>query len=180
MAAEVTNPPDVIGQIMVAVLACAEQALTAADRPAGRVLIAPGGPPAWDECCDGFLYVRLVTMFPTAGGAPFPQQDTRPGNCKPALIASTLALGVLRCASVVSDEGKAPTPEVLTAEALGVTADASILLQAIKCCVAEMAQDQDSLVEQSLLGAWSPAGPDGGCVGGEWQLTVGHGTCGCP
>jgi hypothetical protein len=95
------------------------------------------------------------------------------------MMASVIGLGTLRCASTVDDNGKAPTPAVLTEEALGVTRDASILLEAIKCCVAPMVDDQESLVTQLVIGSWLPAGPDGGCVGGEWQLTVGHGSCGC-
>lgn len=178
---DVADPPDIIGQIMADVLTCAEEALTAAERPCDRVLLVPGALPAWDECCDGFLYVRLVSMYPTAGqSAPFPNQDTRPGNCKPVMIASQLAIGVLRCAATVDDNGVVPTAATLTAEARGMTADASILLAAIKCCIADMAGDSGSLVEQLLLGAWQPLGPDGGCVGGEWTLTVAHGSCGCP
>jgi hypothetical protein len=58
----VDNPPDVIGQILTAILGCAEQKLIDYERPAGRVNISPGGPPAWDECCDGFLW--------TSGSSP--------------------------------------------------------------------------------------------------------------
>jgi hypothetical protein len=178
--AEVTNPPDIIGQIMGEVLTCAEDALHAKDRDCGRVLLVPGALPAWDECCDGFLFVRLITMFPTMGqGVPFPNPDTRPGNCKPVMMASQLGVGVLRCASVIDDNGTAPPAATLTAEALGMTADASILLSAIKCCVADMVDDEESWVEQVVLGSWLPQGPDGGCVGGEWTLTVAHGSCGC-
>jgi hypothetical protein len=179
--AEVADPPDIIGQIMAEVLTCAEDTLSDGRRPCDRVLLVPGELPAWDACCEGFLYVRLITMYPTAGGpnSPFPNQDTRPGNCKPTMMASQLGIGVLRCASTIDDNGVAPSAEVLTAEARGMTADASLVLAAIKCCVADIVTGTDSLVEQALLGSWFPAGPEGGCAGGEWTLTVAHGTCGC-
>jgi hypothetical protein len=170
-----------IGQIMAEVLTCADDTLADGGRACGRVLLVPGELPAWDECCDGFLYVRLITMYPTAGGpnSPFPNQDVRPGNCKPLMMASQLGIGVLRCASTVDDGGRAPTAATLTAEARGMTMDASLVLTAIKCCVADMVTSADSWVEQALLGSWLPAGPEGGCVGGEWTLTVAHGSCGC-
>lgn len=170
--------PDVIGPLMSAILDCADTQLTANGRECDRVLLAPGVEPAYDECCDGFLYVRLTSMFPS--GNPFPQQDTRPGNCKPTLIASTLAIGVLRCAAVVQDGGAVPTAEELTAETLGMTADASILLEAIKCCIVPLTDDTTSDAVVATIGTWNPLGPDGGCVGGEWTITIGHGSCGCP
>lgn len=177
---DVLDPPDIIGQIMVDVLTCASDALTDEGRPVAREILTPGELPAWDECCDGFLYVRLITMYPTAGqSAPFPQQDTRPGNCKPIMMASQLGIGVLRCAAVVDDNGKAPTAATLTTEARGMTKDASIILSAIKCCIAPMVDADGSLVQQVVLGSWLPLGPEGGCTGGEWTLTVAHGTCGC-
>jgi hypothetical protein len=169
--------PDLIGPIMAAILDCASQALADNDRPCDRVLLAPGAEVAWDECCDGFLYVRLISMF--GSGNPFPNQDTRPGGCKPTMIASTLGIGVGRCASTQDDDGIAPPVDTLTAEALGVVADASIILDAIKCCVAPLTDDPDSNVLATSLGAWSPSGPQGGCVGGEWSLVVGHGACPC-
>jgi hypothetical protein len=166
---------------MATILECARDKLEHYDRPADRVLLAPGDQPAWDECCDGFLYVRLITMYPTMGqSSPFPGQDTRPGNCKPSMIGSTIGVGVLRCAATQEDGGEAPTADVLTAEALGMTADASILLEAIKCCVAPLTDDETSNALVMVLGTWTPRGPDGGCVGGEWTLTIGHGTCPCP
>jgi hypothetical protein len=169
--------PDIVGDLMVAIRDCAAAQLKARDRACDRVLLAPGSEVAWDECCDGFLYVRLVSMFPT--GNPFPTPDTRPGNCKPLMIGSTIAVGVLRCAAAPDSNGNAPSAEVLTAETLGMTADASIALEAITCCVAPLTDDQSSYAQQIVLGTWTPLGPLG-CVGGEWTLTIGHGQCGCP
>lgn len=145
------------------------------DRQCERTLVAPGAEVAWDECCDGFLYVRLVQLFPT--GNPFPQLDVRPGNCKPILQGAALAVGVLRCAS--GGPGQTPEAETLTAEALGITADASILLETIQCDLAPLATDSTSQVEAIMLGVWTPLGPDGQCSGGEWTVTIATGTCGC-
>lgn len=169
--------PNVIGPIMAAVLECADASLTLHERPVGRKAISPGLP-AVDECCDGFLYVRLGAMFPT--GNPFPQVDSRPGTCKPTMIGSTIYVGVYRCIAVIDDNGVAPTAAEITADGEAMVEDASILLEAIKCCVAGLVDDQDTNALALSLGTWLPLEPDGGCAGGEWPVTIGHGTCGCP
>jgi len=173
----VTTSPDVIGPLMQALLDCAQERLDAHDRSCDRIALTPGSEVAWDECCEGFLYVRLVTMFPT--GNPFPQLDQRPGSCKPTMIGSTIAVGVLRCTPTQDSGGGAPPAADLTANTLEVTADASILLEAIKCCLADLTDDQASNAQQIVLGSWTPLGPEGVCVGGEWSITIGHGTCRC-
>jgi hypothetical protein len=167
--------PDVISPIMAAVLACGQTALETYDRKVGRAGLVFGDLAVADECCDGYLYVRLVTMYPS--GNPFPSQDLRPGNCKPTLMASQLALGIFRCIPTIEDGAELPSAEELNTATLGITADASILLSAMKCCV-----DPDSIenLERVVLGAWTPKPNLGGCGGGEWALTVGHGTCACP
>lgn len=161
---------------MQTLLDCAADALTDHGVPVESVFIAPGGPPAWDNCCEdgGQLFVRLVQSYPTAGpgAAPFPGQDTRP-KCHPVMMAARLAVGVLRCSQAfANEEGAAPSDATKTAEGLRTSMDASILLEAILCC---LAPTQLSWVVDS----WNPLGPNGGCVGGEWQLIVGVDTCQC-
>lgn len=174
----VPESPDIIGPLMQAVLTCAETQLDAHGRGVGRVLLSSGDAPAWDDCCEGQLWVRLITMFPT--GNPFPLPDVRAGSCKPTMLGSTLGVGVLRCAAVVDEAGNAPAADTITNEALGATADAMIVLEALKCCVGDLTDDQTSNALAIMLGTWTPLGVEGGCVGGEWTLTLGTGTCGCP
>lgn len=166
--------PDVISPIMGTVLECVDAALTEQDRGVGRSGLVFGTDVVADECCEGYLYVRLVTMYPS--GDPFPTQDTRPGNCKPTLMASQLAVGVLRCIPTIEDGGDPPDAAELNEAALGIHADAAIILSALKCCL-----DPDDVVnlETLVLGAWTPRANLGGCGGGEWALTVGHGACRC-
>lgn len=171
-AAEPSTPcTDLFADTMQTLLDCAEQALNVCDRSVGRAFLAPGQQVAHDDCCDGQLWVRLISAFPS--GRPFPNPDSAQ-PCGILLMALQLGLGIVRCAHTVDDNGNAPTPEELTEDTLGGTLDASILLSAIQCCELPLATDK--LIG---LGTWTPSGPQGGCVGGEWSLTVGVGNCGC-
>lgn len=133
-----------------------------------RVEVAPGAQVAWDECCEGLLWSRLVSMSPS--GAPYPQQD-QVQKCGVAIWAATIGVGILRCASVVDDNGEAPTAAALTREALQMTADMATIEQALRH---EMVPALSYLKVQR----WEPLGPSGGCVGGEWQIIVGVNVCG--
>lgn len=161
---------ELIGPLVDDLLACAVAALSA--DPVGRAQISPGATVAWDDCCEGQLWVRVVSIHPT--GAPYPGQDTRQ-NCGVLLWAANLAVGVLRCAAVVNDQGQAPSPATLTAEAHRMLADEAALSEAVRCC---FAPNHEYL--KTTLGAWTPLGPDGGCVGGEWALTISVDVCQCP
>lgn len=171
-AAEATvSCTDLFGPVLQTLLDCCHDALAGCDRDVGRAFIAPGANVAWDDCCDGQLWVRLATAFPS--GRPFPNPDTQQ-PCGITVLAARIAIGIVRCAAVVDDDGVAPAPDVLTGDANGVTTDASILLSAIQCCALP------GISEQAVrIVSWTPSGPQGGCVGGEWEIIVGLDNCGC-
>lgn len=141
----------------------------AADPPLGRVHLATGTP-AWDDCCSGQLWLRVVSQVPAALGG----RATAP-NCGVPAWTVTFGLGLLRCAQTVRDDGSAPPPAALTAEALQVATDAATLCRVIECDWTKI-----SGLERITPTVWTPLGPDGGCVGGEWQATVLVTNCGCP
>lgn len=157
---------DLVGPILSTALVCAREGLSV---PVGRILVAPGGVPAWDACCDGMLWTRLIEMLPaeTSASSRFTATPTAP--CGVLLWQATLGVGLLRCAVV----GEAPPVAALTAEALGVTRDAAELSAALQCCLAGQ-------VAKLRMLRWDPLGPDGGCVGGEWQVTTLVDNCACP
>lgn len=157
---------DLTGPLLLRLLQCAEESLTV---PVGRSHLAPGASVAWDDCCLGQLWVRLVSKVPT-GSSRDPGQ-----RCGVVLWRSTVAVGVMRCAHVVDDQGNPPSPDDLTQDALAVTRDMTDLEQAILCCM----RDVPGALGLTVL-AWNPLGPSGGCVGGEWTLTVTEHLCGCP
>lgn len=164
--------PDLIGSLLQTALLCAREGLT---HQVTRMLVAPGAEVAWDECCDGMLWTRLLQVVPAQlmqqGQGPFGM--TRVGPCGVLMWEATIGVGVLRCASMVDDAGQAPAPATLTAEALQVVQDMADVAAALQCCVAPQA-------EKLTMGMWTPLGPEGGCVGGEWTAAVLVSNCPCP
>lgn len=167
--------PDRLGPLMGDLLDCAEAALVRYGVPTSLVHLAPGAEVAWDNCCEGGgqLYVRAIQMFPS--GNPFPQIDGSARNCDPYMLAARVAVGVIRCAHTVTDEGLAPTAAQMTGDTLAMTRDAAILHEAVRCCF----KDTPGLLKV-LMESWQPLGPLGGCAGGEWPLIIGLPVCPCP
>lgn len=148
---------DAAGNLLVLgeVLAVAYDGLSVAP---GRSVVAPGSIVAWDDCCDGQLAVRVIGATPVyqSGGA----------GC---LLGYDLQLGVsiIRCVSTVNDSGQAPSPTQITADGHATARDLRELARALECW-----RPEDSGVMAHRLGQWTPRGPDGGCAGGEWTLTL--------
>ena len=167
---------DLFTGVMTGLLNCADEALTAHERPVGWKGLVHGTEEVWDDCCDGMLFVRLAQVYPTAGpNAAFPGQDTQHRNCGINMLSATLEVGVMRCAESMDNSGNPPSAVTITAETAGVTYDASVLLEAIMCCLPGLAG-----VQASMINVWNPRPTLGGCVGGAWQVRVAVGHCGCP
>ncbi len=149
-----------LDQVLAAVLA-------ELDPVPGRVLIAPGAEVAWDSCCDGQLWVRVVGVEDASS-----LLNARPGadgSCSPVAWLVTLGVGVLRCSPSVDDRGRVPAAGALTENARELVADMEALVRALTC-----------RIETPLRSlAWAPLGPEGGCAGGEWTFSVVVPACGC-
>lgn len=168
---------DLFNPVMAGMLTCLTDRLTSNGVPVGRSGLVHGTEEAWDDCCAGQAYVRLVQVYPTMGngGGGFPAQDTVHTNCGINMLAARLAIGVLRCAATQDDNGVAPTAATITTETASHTLDTSIILESIMCCLPSVAG-----VQASKIDAWNPKATLGGCRGGEWQVIVAVGHCGCP
>lgn len=140
-----------IGEIMAALLVCAEQALNPTP---GRSQIVPGEQSAWDDCCEGRgqLSVRL------AGFTPYSER-----GCGPLYTVARIGVESVRCVSTINDQGQAPSVSQVTADADRMLADMEALRTALLCCTS---------VEGVELETWEPVGPSGGCAGGEWIVRV--------
>ncbi len=135
-----------------------EAAYASLDPKPGRSIVAPGSNVAHDDCCDGQVHVRLVSAVPNYAG-------TRNSTGCPVSFDLTLGIGVVRCAAVVDDRGRAPT-------SAQVTGDGHQMLQDMADLAGTL---QDWKPEEALsaqLGSWNPTGPQGGCTGGEWTYVV--------
>ena len=146
--------------------------------PVCRKFLAPGAQVPWDSCCEcpggseGQAWVGVERFYPVA---PFPQQDAGAQRCHPREYAADIVVGVLRCAHTVDDRGEAPPEGVVTGDAVKVARDRTIARDALLCGF--LGDDADPGTFR--LGAWTPLGPSGGCVGGAWQATIAVPACRC-
>lgn len=163
--------------VLQGILSAAASAFEEAGTPPGRVELTPGGLPAWDDCCEGQLYLRVVEVFPS--GSPFPAFDSAQqgagGTCSVKLMAVHLALGMIRCAHTLDNDGVAPTPDEVSSDGNQMVDDMQILLDVIMCKVESI-----SKVMKIKLDRWAPQGVNGGCHGGEWNFVIAMDPCLCP
>jgi hypothetical protein len=73
-----------------------------------------------------------------------------------------IEVGALRCFPILED-GEILAPNDMNHLAAEQMQDAHALYRALLCC------DAPSMVVQ----AWTPLGPEGGCVGGMWTAFIG-------
>lgn len=138
----------VLGTLLTSSLSAA---LSAISPKPGRSFVQPGGQGAWDDCCDGQLWIRIISIQPASTSIP---------GCPPEWDV-LLGLGIIRCVSTVDDRGIAPPAASLTSEAAQMVSD----LEALESVVAEHKNQR-----------WIPLGPQGGCAGGEWSFEA-RGVC---
>lgn len=124
----------------------------------GRSIVAPGASVAWDDCCDGQLWARVVSISPVF-------QGTTNGVKCPVAYDFTLGVGVIRCVSTVNERGKPPSAKQITADGNAGLRDMRELAD-----ILQSYRPVDALTTR--LGIWTPLGPDGGCAGGEWTMTM--------
>lgn len=153
---------------MTDMLACASTSL---EPPVDRAVLAPGGSVSWDACECGQVWVRLIGLVPSASSQV---RSSAFLPCGVTIWVVTLGVGVLRCAAVLDESGNAPSPAALSADTLQETADLAALSAAIQCCMTASPH-----VEHLSMLRWSPLGPDGGCLGGEFQFNVLMDNCLC-
>lgn len=126
--------------------------------------LAPGAEVAWDNCCEGDggvggqLWVRLISVHPAA---PFPRIDNEQ-KCGVTFLAATLGVGVVRCAHTLDDQGNPPTADQMTGDTNRLIDDMDDIMSGI----------QTNYDWHNKLGTYTSVGPDGGCAGGEWTVTV--------
>jgi hypothetical protein len=146
---------------MESLLTCVGEALP--DPAPARMFLYAGEEPPWDDCCDGQVWVRLVSVTP-AGTNP-----TR-GGCGPAMWAASVRVGVLRCAATLGANGTLPAVADMIRDTAVQIADMAAVESAIKCCFESKPLEFVS---------WVPLGVEGGCAGGEWSIILKLNSCGC-
>lgn len=167
--------------IVTGISACARAALpdTLGGVPAAlRECFAVPGAIAWDDCQCGQL---AASVGPSYYSDTFPQPaGARRAltGCGPEYWVSTITLTMLRCAPTPVKGQMAPTCAALAEASAILESDRQVLTQALACCLT--AWVADATIADYVIGPQSPVGPEGGCVGLAWQITVGIKNCSCP
>jgi hypothetical protein len=152
---------DTLGPAAQSLLDSVHARLVACERPVGLVSLVPGNTVSWDNCCSasdggGQLWARIVSALPNPqGGQP----------CDITDLQVRMGIGAVRCMHGVDEEGF-PTAEEMTADTLGMTKDADLMLQGIRTWQNPVTVPTKTIrVEQGL-----PLGPAGYCGGWEWTV----------
>ena len=167
------DPPS---QVASELLDCLVGLLDDEGRPVCRAVLASGGSVPWDVCgessdgSEGQAWVAVGQVTPVE---QFPA-GSPPHRCPPPEYATVLTVAVLRCAATVDDQGRPPSPERMAADASKVAADRAAMRDAVVCCLAGGLEPGEW-----QMGSWTPLGPQGGCVGGQQQVTVATRACRC-
>ena len=113
---------------------------------------------------QGMAWVRLASMYPSS---TFPAQDNAARGCLMPM-AFQLEVGALYCAPVTEGRSNRPPSFGAMFDSTRLQMAAmSAMLRAIECCLGSS--------KGVALGPYTPAGPEGGVVGGSWQVTVAEG-----
>lgn len=113
------------------------------------------------EDCDkgGVAWVRLENIYPSVSVG---QQQIDLNNCSGGL-GFDVEVGILRPMPLGDEYGNMPASDLLTSTTSLQVADAITMRKAIVCCM----QDRGW-----ILGAYTPMGPEGGVVGGAWNVNM--------
>lgn len=133
----------------------------------GDVFQVGGTSTPFQDPCDGLLYSRVATVYPTAGdGAAFTQ--VRNDFSLPAW-AFAVEVGIMHCRSNIDEDGAAVDPDLEAEYAERDGRYRMVLLDGLS------AYFPDEIREAALglsLSPWAPIGPDGGVSGGLVVVTV--------
>lgn len=121
--------------------------------------VLPGDNVSYDYT-NGMAWVRLVDSYPSS---TFPSQDSAFTSCQ-APLAATLEVAALNCVPGLTASGVFPGEAILKEATRLQLATMHALRYAIQCCE----------IEEIMLGAYTPVGPQGNLVGGFWQVNVGQ------
>jgi hypothetical protein len=180
---------DLAEGVLACVCAALEEAEAEVEGAQGcpcRASVVPGGTVAWDGCadpcgdeCGGMLAVGVSRMY-LSDTFPIPSQAVQGSkNCVTTpYTAVELVITLLRCSPVGDDMGNPPEPTELAEAARVMMIDSAVVLDALQCCLPGLAPPGGKLLY--TIGAFRSLGPEGGCAGGEWRVTIALTTCRCP
>lgn len=155
-------------------LACLQIAVQAAANPPANVQFLPGAQAGEDLsiyedlCCQGTAFVRVSTIYPAL--QDFPAPDTLAIPCQQQATGLVYEVGIMRCAPVGTAQHVPTAAEWAEAHHQSMI-DARSIYSAM-CCYQGVFR-----MDAMLVGAWTPTGPQGGCLMGSAILS--HQIAGC-
>lgn len=156
-----------LAPITSAILDCVVRSLS---KQVGRALVMPGNSIVHDDCCDGQAWVRVISVV---GSSALSNPAMQP--CLP-LYQVRLGIGVARCAHTIDDDGLAPTPAEMTADAFQTFQDRADIVRALICCVPEI-ELMKPFLKTIRVEDWLPDTISGGCLGSEISMTFSMDLC---
>lgn len=137
------------------------------DSPGVIEQIAGTGVTPINDPCDGQLWARVGTAFPTDGSGQ-PYIEPRSDFSIPAW-ATFVEVGLLWCHNVIDENGDGPPADDMTSYAQRDGQYRSALLLGI---TSFFPAQMGACLDGFALSPWSPIGPDGGYSGGGIVVTV--------
>lgn len=156
------KPGDMGNFLAQSLLEAAQDAITAADLPMPQLIMQAGGTgvPTTDPC-DGMLWTRVATVFPSYGdGSQFSEARIDwavPSWCYP------IELGVMFCHPVIDAEGASPDPKIWSGMA---ARDGDYRMALLDAVAYRYPPKIKTCTEGQRLEPWAPIGPEGGYSGG--------------
>jgi hypothetical protein len=175
------------GPIVTGIAACACDGLDTAGIPVCSCLGATIGPPAWDRCdcvcsdgsgATGQLAAYSGPIFPSQSFPAVAPPDRFDTGCGPGFLVANINVEIARCTPSFGINGELPTPAQLQAAAIAWHNDATIVRQAVGCCL--VAMKAAGTIRRYYIGATTPIAEQGGCAGSTLALQVALGHCICP
>lgn len=139
-------------------------------------LLVPGAIAA-DGCDCGQLALTITRIFPSSNFPTEATVDEASAACAPPILAATITVSLFRCAPTVDDDLAPPLCDALLATAVSWDADVAAIRRALACHLAGLANND--LILGYVIGATTPVGPDGACIGADTTITIGLNNCGC-
>jgi len=141
------------------VLANSISALSPVGLAPARAFISNGDLAIVDDCCSGILWVRTESIVddPILGANGTPAK-----NCMSRWRAR-IELGYMNCVSSIDSQGRPPSAETMTSEALKDVQESGLLRTVVSAL-------PDLVLSDPI--EWEPLTTDGGCAGGAWHFSV--------
>lgn len=169
------------GAIVTGIAACVTEGLYL---PVCSVRYGIGRPP-WDFCdcgCDGGGVGQLgIWTTPIAPSSSFPgpaDPATFDRACGPPYLVATINIEIARCVPALDANAQPPTSAALLAAAMQWHEDATLVRQAVGCCLQTLRSA--GRVSRFLLGQTVAADEQGGCAGSILTAQVAIPHCVCP